>query len=253
MAYKVGEGNFSLAYGKFRQSPVNELLRLDRSIDQEKADHYIVSYQLVENNRTFRAEVYYKKYNDLVKYLNPERTSINNSGDGYAKGLELFWRDNRSVKNLDYWISYSYLDTERDYLDFPNEAVPGFASAHNFSVVYKYFFTNLKTQFGATYSFTSGRPYNDPNEEIFNGGKTKSYQDLSVNLAYLPRPNLIIYFSATNLIGHNNIFGYEYSTKLNEEGFYNRRAITQPAKHFLFLGVFLTLSKDKSVNQLPTL
>lgn len=253
LAYKVGGGNFSLAYGKFRQSPVNELLRLDHSINQERADHYIVSYQVVENNRTFRAEIYYKKYNDLVKYLNPEKTWIDNSGKGYAKGLELFWRDNLSVKNLDYWFSYSYLDTERDYLDFPHEAVPNFASTHNCSVVFKYFFTELKTQFGATYSFTSGRPYHDPNQEIFNGGKTRSYQDLSINLAYLPRPNLIIYFSATNLTGRNNIFGYEYSTKLNEEGFYNRRAITQPAKHFLFLGVFLTLSKDKTVNQLPSL
>ena len=178
---------------------------------------------------------------------------IDNSGNGHAKWIELFWRDNRSVKNLDYWFSYSYLDTERDYLDFPYTAVPTFASAHNFSVVYKYFFTKLKTQFGATYSFTSGRPYNDPNEETFNGGKTKNYQDLSVNLAYLPKPNLIIYFSATNLTGRDNIFGYEYSTQLNEDGFYNSRAIKQPAKNFLFLGVFLTLSKEKSVNQLPTL
>jgi hypothetical protein len=252
-AYKVGEGSFSLAYGRFRQSPVNELLRIDNSISQEKAVHYIASYQLVENNRTFRAELYYKKYHHLVKYGNQEQTSINNDGNGYAKGFELFWRDNRSIENLDYWLSYSYLDTERHYRDFPYGAVPAFASAHNFSVVYKYFFTKLRTQFGATFSFASGRPYNNPNEQTFNGSKTKSYHDLSVNLAYLPRPNMIIYLSATNLTGRENIFGYEYSDQLNEEGFYNDRAITQPAKHFLFLGVFITLSKDKSVNQLPTL
>jgi outer membrane cobalamin receptor len=253
LAYKVGEGSISLAYGKFRQSPVNELLRLDKSVGQEKADHYIASYQLLENNRTFRAEVYYKKYDDLVKYDNPEKTLLNNSGAGYAKGIELFWRDNQSIKNLDYWLSYSYLDTERDYLDFPHSAVPTFASAHNVSVVYKYFFTKLKTQFGATYSFASGRPYNNPNEETFNGGKTKSYQDLSVNLAYLPSRNVILYFSATNLTGSDNIFGYEYSNQLNDDGFYNGRAIKQPAKHFLFIGVFLTLSRDKSINQLPSL
>ncbi|HEX5168167.1 MAG TPA: TonB-dependent receptor [Cyclobacteriaceae bacterium] len=253
LAYKVGDGNFSVAYGKFRQSPANELLRMNLSVNPEKADHYILSYQLVDNNRTFRAEAYYKQYRDLVKYVNLEKTLINNSGTGYAKGFELFWRDNRSIRNLDYWISYSYLDTKREYLDFPYKATPSFASAHNFSFVYKYFFTKLKTQFGATYSFTSGRPYNDPNREIFNGSKTRSYQDLSINLAYLPRHNLILYFSATNLTGRDNVFGYEFSNQLNDNGYYNSRAIKQPAKHFLFLGIFITLSKEQSINQLPTL
>lgn len=253
LAYKVGEGSLSLAYGKFRQSPVNELLRINTGIKEEKADHYIASYQRIENNRTFRAELYYKKYSDLVKYADDQKTFINNNGSGYAKGFELFWRDNKSIKNFDYWISYSYLNTKRDYLDFPNEAIPSFASAHNVSVVYKYFISKLKTQVGATYSFASGRPYNDPNEDKFNGGKTKSYQDLSFNLAYLPRPNLIIYFSATNLLGRDNIFGYEFSQQVNEEGFYNSRAIRQPAKRFLFVGIFLTLSKEKSINQLPSL
>jgi hypothetical protein len=253
LAYKAGQGSFSLAYGKFRQSPVNELLRLNPSINEEKADHYIFNYQLIENNRTFRAEIYYKKYNDLIKYTNPEKILITNDGFGYAKGFELFWRDNQTIKNFDYWVSYSYLNTERNYLDFPVQSTPSFASAHNFSIVGKYFFTKLKSQVGATYSFASGRPYNNPNEYEFNAGKTKSYQDLSLNVAYLPRPDVIIYFSATNLLGRDNIFGYEYGDTLNEEGLYNSRAIRQPAPRFLFVGIFITLSKEKSVNQLPSL
>lgn len=253
LAYKAGKGNFSLAYGKFRQSPVNQLLRLNTTVDEEKADHYILNYQLIENKRTFRAEIYYKKYDDLIKYTNPEKTIINNDGFGYAKGFELFWRDNQTINNFDYWVSYSYLDTKRNYIDFPYQSIPTFASAHNFSVVGKYFFTKLKSQVGATYSFTSGRPYNNPNEEKFNAGKTKSYQDLSLNIAYLPRHNVIIYFSATNLLGRDNIFGYEYGDALNEEGLYNSRAIRQPAKRFLFVGIFITLSKEKSINQLPSL
>ncbi len=253
LAYNAwGNGTFSLAYGKFRQSPKNDYLKLNSSLAPEKADHYIASYQLVENNRTFRAEVYYKRYHNLIKYA-PNTLDFTNDGDGYAKGLEFFWRDNRTFKNTDYWISYSYLDTERDYLDFTTAATPTFASAHNFSAVYKYFFTKLKTQFGATYSFSSGRPYNDPNTDRFNEGKTPAYHDLSVNVAYLPVPQLVIYFSATNLLGSKNIFGYEYSENKNDQGNYNSRAIGQPAPRFLFIGIFLTLTKDKSINQLPTL
>ena len=254
LAYKTGaRGQVSIAYGKFRQTAKNDLLRVNNQLGSEKADHFILNYQLVENNRTFRIETYYKRYENLVKYVNGSPLQLSNAGNGYARGLELFWRDNRSVKNVDYWVSYSYLNTERDYLDFPHQATPTFASAHNFSFVYKHFVPSLKTQLGFTYSYTSGRPYNDPNTENFNGGKTPYYSDLSINFAYLPKPYLILYFSCTNLLGRDNIFGYEYSPVQDAAGVYNSRAIRQPAPRFLFIGIFITLSKDKSVNQLPSL
>lgn len=253
LAYQAGkDGTLSLSYGKFRQSAQSQYLLLDTNLQSEKSDHYIVSYQFVRSRRTFRAEVYYKDYTQLVKYgMNPD--AVTNDGDGHAKGFELFWRDNQTFRNTDFWVSYSYLDTERNYLDYPHAAIPTFASAHNFSVVYKYFFTRLRTQAGATWLYSSGRPYNDPNQTAFNGGRTPSYQDLSVNFAYLAKHNLIVYFSATNVLGRDNIFGYEYGDELNEQGMYNSRAIRQPAPRFLFIGIFLTLSKDKTVNQLPAL
>jgi hypothetical protein len=247
-----GNGNLSLAYGKFRQSPGNELLRADNSLKSEKADHYIASYQVIDSKRTFRAEVFHKRYYDLVKYANIEGTLLNNNGNGYARGVEFFWRDNSTFKNTDYWISYSFTDSERDYLNFPYMATPVFVSRHNFSFVYKHFFPRLKTQFGITYSFASGRPYNDPNKEAFNAGRTPSYHDVSLNIAYLPRANVILYFSATNLPGRDNIFGYEFSSQPNGD-VYNRRPIRQAARRFLLAGIFITLSRDKSKNQLPSL
>ncbi len=254
MAYKTGDiGQVSLAYGKFRQSPKNEWLRVNNTLESEKADHYILNYQRITNNRTFRIETYYKKYNDLVKFRNGDATDLTNKGTGFAKGIELFWRDNRSIKNVDYWVSYSYLDTERDYLHTPYSVTPSFASAHNFSVVYKHFISKLKSQVGLTYSYTSGRPYNDPNMEKFNGGKTKAYQDLSINISYLPTSQVIVYLSCTNVLGRDNIFNYEFSDTADINGVYASRAIRQPAPRFLFLGIFITLSKEKSVNQLPTL
>lgn len=254
LAYKAGkQGQVSLAYGKFRQSPKNQYLRVNNSLESEKADHYILNYQLITNSRTFRVETYYKKYNDLIKFNNGDANDLTNYGTGYAKGLELFWRDNRSIRNVDYWVSYSYLDTERDYLNTPFAVAPTFASAHNFSLVYKHFVSKLKSQFGMTYSYTSGRPYNDPNMDQFNAEKTKSYQDLSVNISYLPTSQIIVYFSCTNVLGRDNIFGYEFSATPDVNGVYAGRAIRQPAPRFLFLGIFITLSKEKSVNQLPTL
>lgn len=251
LAYKTGEdGQISLAYGTFRQSVKSDYLKFNTDLKSEQSSHYILNYQRITDGKTFRVETYYKVYNDLLK---TDGATFTNNGNGYARGVELFWRDNRSVRNLDYWISYSFLDTERDYLNFPGKATPSFASKHNFSIVGKYFVTKLKSQLGATYSFTSGRPYENPNEPGFNTSKTPSYQDLSFNWSYLPKPYLIVYFSCTNLFGRDNIFGYEYGAQMNEQGQYNSRAIRQPAPRFLFLGIFLTLSKDKSMSQLPTL
>ncbi len=254
LAYKTGvSSQVSFAYGKFRQSATNQLVSRDQELDNEKAEHFILNYQWVAHNRTFRVETYYKRYKDLVKYENGNPFVLTNTGEGFAQGVEVFWRDNHSIKNVDYWFSYSFLDTKRDYLDFPYRATPTFASAHNLSFVYKHFVPSIRSQVGFTYSYTTGRPFNDPNTENFNRGKTPYYADLSVNIAYLPKPFLILYFSCTNVLGRDNIFGYEYSTTADGAGEYQRRAIRQAAPRFLFLGIFITLSKDKSVNQLPSL
>ncbi len=106
---------------------------------------------------------------------------------------------------------------------------------------------------GASYRFNSGRPYNDPNEEKFNSGKTKNYTDLSFNFAYLPKNNVIIYFSATNLLGRDNVFGYEFEEDAGADNYFDSRAIRQPAKRFVFLGLFITLTKDKTKNNLENL
>jgi hypothetical protein len=255
LAYKPGkQGQFSLAYGTFRQSPLNQYLRVNNQLDAQRAEHFILNYQIITDRKTFRIETYYKKYSDLIKF-NGTPTLLTNSGNGYAKGLELFWRDSETIKNVDYWISYSFLDTKRDYLNFPTSAVPSFASAHNFSFVYKHFVTAIKSQLGFTYSYSSGRTYFNPNKpaDQFNSDKTPSYQDLSANIAYLPKNNLIIYLSCTNLLGRDNIFGYEYSVLPNTSGVYESRPIRQPAPRFFFIGVFITISKNKSINQLPNL
>lgn len=247
------KGQVSFAYGIFRQSVKNEYLRLNNDLNGERAQHFILNYQVITNNRTFRVEAYHKDYSSLIKYAQPEPALLTNEGNGYARGLELFYRDNKTIKNADFWISYSLLDTERDYLNFPTEATPSFASRHNFSVVYKHFITAVRTQLGVTWSFASPRPYNNPNLDSFNSERTPSYHDLSANISYLPKSWIIVYASCTNLLGRNNIFGYEYSGIPSTDGVYAGRAIMQPAKHFMLVGLFITLSKNKSVNQLPNL
>jgi hypothetical protein len=258
IAYRTGDySNISLAYGQFQQATSEDLLRIANKIGNEKSNHYILNYQYIKDGRTFRIEGYYKNYQNLVKYdpINMyDPTLYNNSGEGYAQGIDIFWRDcYGTLKNIDYWISYSFLDTERDYRDFPEMSIPVFASRHNISVAYKQFLPTLRSFLSGTYSFASRRPYHDPNSDGFNTGHTKNYHDLSATIAYMASPNIGVFFMSTNILGMDNVFGYEYSTTVSEDGLYNRRAIIPPAKRMILIGVIITLSKNGVANQLRSL
>ncbi len=122
LAYKTSsKSQVSLAYGDFYQNPENNILKFEQDLKAQKATHYIMNYQFNSDGKIFRAEAFYKDYKNLIKY-NTEFASFNseynNQGIAYAKGIDLLWRDNKSLKNMDYWISYSFLDSERDYLNY---------------------------------------------------------------------------------------------------------------------------------------
>ena len=46
-------------------------------------------------------------------------------------------------------------------------------------------------------------------------GKTKTYNNLSVNWAYLISPQKILFFSVTNVAGIENVYGYNYANTAN--------------------------------------
>lgn len=257
LGYKVSKsGQFSLAYGTFSQAPRQDYLKFVDYLSSEKADHYILNYLYNKDQRTFRAEIYFKDYDNLVKYDTESAgfsTNYNNSGTGYAQGIDVLWRDNKSVKNFEYWISYSLIDTKRDYKNYPAEATPSFVANQNLSLVGKWWIDKLKSQLSITNSFSTGRPYNNPNEIGFLNGKTKNYNNLSLSWAYLISQQKILYFSASNVLATQNVYGYEYSNTLNTNGFYDRKAIRPTADQFFFVGFFWTISDNKSDNQLNNL
>ncbi len=256
-AYKVSKrGQFSFAYGDFTQAPKTDYLKFSEfhKFQSEKAAHYILNFQYSKNSKTFRAETYYKKYGSLVKFSNSDDgIHYSNNGSGYAQGLDLFWRDGSLIKNLEYWISYSYIDTKRDYKNFSKAVTPSFVASNSLSVVTKYFITDWRSQIGFTHNFSTGRPYNNPNESAFMNGKTKAYNNLSFNWAYLVTDQKILYFSVSNVLGSKNVYGYEYANTLNENGIFDRKEVVPTADRFFFVGFFWTISQDKKSNQLNNL
>lgn len=259
IAYKFSKtSQLSFAYGDFSQTPVVDYIKYSKyhQFESEKASHYILNYQFTKPGQIFRADLYYKDYRNLVQYDTRDikyNSVFNNNGSGYAKGLELYWRDSNLYKNLEYWISYSYIDSERQYKNYPTMATPSFIANHTLSVVTKYFITDWKSQIGFTNNYSSGRPYNDPNQTQFMSGKTKSYNSLSFNWAYILTTQKILYFSVSNILGTQNVFGYDYAKLPDPNGVYQRQAVVPTADRFFFVGFFWTISQNKNENQLKNL
>jgi hypothetical protein len=162
----------------------------------------------------------------------------------------LFWRDRKTIRDGEYWVSYSYIQAKRDFHNYPCEAIPDFASKHNLTLVYKHWFSSLRSMLGGTYRLSSPRSYNNPNSAHFNAEKTLPYQSLDVNWSFLLRQHVIFYFSAINVLGFEQQFGNQYASIPNNEGVYNSAPILPGSKRFFILGCFITLSKKGDLNQL---
>jgi len=256
LAYRTGpEAQVSVAYGVFYQKPENSQLFYTTNVGFTKATHYIVNYQKMSKDRIFRVEAYYKKYEDLIKTVpvNYYYSTYNNSGSGYAKGIELFWRDKKSFRNFDYWISYSYLDTKRNYLNYTEQLMPAFSATHTASIVMKRFFTKIKSGINLTYSWATGRPYYDfrldgVKYNLAQQGKTKDYNSLNFSAEYVPgisnpkaRTFIVLFASVSNVLGYNSVYGYNFSYS----GMY-KQPITPPANRFYFIGCFLSWGVDRT-------
>ncbi len=260
MALKTSENSqASLAGGLFYQDPDNSYMiaALKQKPDMQLAAHYIINWQYSKNDRILRLEGYYKNYSELIheKYnlYDPntyrvimDTTTLDNSGHGYAQGLELFWRDKKTFKNVDYWITYSYIDTRRVYANYPLKAfaTPTFIADHNLNLVGKYFVEKWQTNFSATYSFASGRPYYNPDKASdpskFLSDRTIPYNNLAISVAYLHSFGKwfsVFYLSIDNVTDNHNIFGYRYSSNGD------RTPLVPALYRSVFFGVNMSLSQ----------
>ena len=257
LAYKLSkESQASLAYGIFYQNPETQYLPTASALDFSKATHYIAQYQKTTSLQVFRMEAFYKKYDQLIKtgMLNGrDGAALNNDGFGDAKGFEFFWRDKKTIKDFDYWVSYSFLDTKRDFLNFPFAIRPNFAAKHTASLVMKKFVLPWKTGFNMAYNYASSRPYyniiNDGGSYKFTDrGEVPDYHNLSFSLNFIPaigkqnaKSWAVYVLSVNNILNLKQTFGYQFSY----DGL-RKQAIVPPSRMFVFIGAFFSFGIDRT-------
>lgn len=255
IAQKVSKnGQVSAGYGRFTQEVESQFLYQDQRLGQERSSHYLVNYNLKTDKQILRLEGYYKSYHNLITYQEKEVFSnLANEGSGRAYGVDVFWRANQMIKNVDFWVSYSWLNHRRKYRDFPEEAMPTYSTNHNLSLVSKIWMSKLKSQLGITYTMASGRPYENPNTAGFMNERAKVFNNISLSWAYLISQQKILFVSVSNAPRFKNEFGYEYGNTRGDNGLFPERVIRPNDDQFFFAGFFITLSKDKMKNQLDNL
>lgn len=267
LAYRFAKDwTTSFAYGLFYQNPESKYINGPANLDFQKSQHYIFQVQRATDGRSLRFEAFYKKYDQLIKVSNlgfndnqaqPIQRADNNNGFGYAKGLELFWRDKKTFDNIDYWISYSYLDSKRDFMNYPVSLQPNFASAHTLSAVAKRFIPEWKLGVNLSYSYAKGRPYYDFATKEVNGssinytrneGRLKDYNALNLSFNYLPnlgkkdaKAFTIFVLSISNVLGTKNVYGYNFSQDGSRSS-----GVVPPINTFVFVGAFISFGVDKT-------
>lgn len=256
LAYRLSKDwTSSFAYGIFYQNPESKYLNSNTPLTFQKAEHYILQVQKSSEGRSFRLEAFYKDYQKLVKTFGDQylQTAINNNGNGIAKGAEIFWRDKKTFKNIDYWVSYSFLDTKRDFMNYPISLVPSFAAKHTLSIVAKKFVTHWKTGFNLSYTYASGRPYYDIVSQngtniLRHEGTLKDYNGLNFSVNYLPnlgkkdaKAFTVLVLSVSNILGNKNVYGYNFS----KDGM-RSSAVVPPVNTFVFIGAFISFGVDKT-------
>ena len=182
----------------------------------------------------FTAEGYYKRFGDLVVIPDRTRGASQNSGNGWAGGVDLSIVK-RLVRKLYGQVNYSYAVSKRD--DNLGEAAhnAAFNQPHTFNLLMGYEL-NRRWSFSAKWKYATGRPtdafvvhedvHNDPDFLRFSkeitAKNTRRFPDLhSLNFRVDYRRQfgplaLISFIDVLNVYNHLNVTQFSFIERTGE-------------------------------------
>ncbi|MDH6358085.1 TonB-dependent receptor [Parabacteroides sp. PF5-9] len=239
--YNMNDFYLSAIAGRYTQLTYNESLLQRPGLPSESCWHYILGGYHQSEGRVYRVESYYKNYDRLVCDTDGQ---LDASGNGYSRGFDLFFNDNKTIRNLEYRFSYSWNDAKRKYRDYPVKDIPQYATQHNASVSLRYELKPLRSIIGVTDRFASGRPYHDPNKAGWMNATAPVYNSLDLSLTVLAHKRVIIFASVSNILNRKQVYNYSFSEVPDHKGRYTGTPVRSNADQFFFIGLFITLSGD---------
>lgn len=241
------KSTLKFGWGIFHQLPDPQLFRPvdgNPNLKSMRAEHFILSYDYsIDDQNSFRAELYHKVYKDLPK----ENVVLNydNSGNGFATGVDIILKGNLPL-NIIGWISYGYINTKRNWMDFDELTSSSFDITHNLTLVLKYSLSD-SWQVGVNAKYATGRPYTpvassmyrddlkiyEPVYALTNSGRFPDYKRVDLRITHFNQlfgsVPFIAYMEGLNILNFQNIFGYAYSGNYSErkeiKSYFGRRML----------------------------
>ena len=244
LSYNLGEKHsLSLGIGMYSQVGNTFLTYGLQPANYSRSSQYNFTYQFsIHDNYLLRVQLFDKNFKKLPRQNNLSGVPIVVSdGSGYAKGLDVFWKDARTLKNFSYTFSYSFLDTKRDYFYGGHYACPSFAAKHNASCVLKYYIPNITSQLGISYSYRSSMPFLiNENNNIKDIPHIHSI-DFSYNYLFnIKKIRGVLSLSIPNIFNNNSTLGYQL---MNNQG--ELEKLSSPIKQSFVISLFLNLGFDR--------
>lgn len=248
IGYKLDEfTTLAFGAGRFGQLPNPRLFAAvdgNPNLKPMYAEHAIISFsRKFGETEELRLEAYYKKYEDLP--LENKTTNYDNSGFGYAKGIDFIFKSNNFF-GIEGWFSYGIMDSKRKWMDYEDLSNSDYNITHNVTIVAKYMLTD-SWMIGVNCKFATGRPYTpvigalyhdnlhvyEPVYGTKNSELYQPYKRVDLRLLYLfqlfNKYSAIFYVEGLNILNFRNLFGYSYSndyTSKNEiESYFGRRML----------------------------
>ncbi|MFH1727952.1 MAG: carboxypeptidase-like regulatory domain-containing protein [Pseudomonadota bacterium] len=151
---------YTFACGQYSRTP--DYIEVDSvfgnpEVEPESSIHYVagVEYEIIDSLIS-ELQVYYNDMNKLIVTSATPLENVNNDGDGYATGFELFLKKDLTDKFFG-WLSYALTFAKRR--DNPNEEYRSFDfdQTHSFNLIASYKL-NEKWEFGGKIRYNTNNP-----------------------------------------------------------------------------------------------
>jgi hypothetical protein len=216
-------------WGRHNQFPAgDQVLREfgNPELHHIRADHSVLGIaQKLDDGWSWKAETYYKKFDDLV--VSDPLLNYVNGASGTAYGLELLIKKNATAK-LSGWLSLSLSRSQRQN-DVTGESFPFSYDQPVIAVLVGNYRISEKWQLGTRWNYHSGTPYTPivgtgtyPDGRVrplygpINSERLPDYHRLDLRLDREFSRRVKGYVEIINAYAHKNVGGYRYNADFSE-------------------------------------
>lgn len=245
LSYQINDHiKINAATGVYYQMPELRIIAMNSQnalLKNEKANHYILGVSAyLSDDMKLTTEVYRKDFSDLVTRPDRSMLTYNNSGSGYAQGIDF----GLIKKFSNRWygqLNYSYSASKRNNNNGEGEYNADFSQPHIFNILVGYEL-NKEWSFSTKWKYSTGRPkdsyivhaniFNDPNKiryskEIIgnNDERLNDFQSFNIRIDYrhqFGKIALVAFLDVLNVYNRLNVSEeqfIEYTGKIKEGGF----------------------------------